>query len=63
MPSLREDLETACANVRRQIEVQQQSWAYDGFNNRDRRNGLVAELQAELSELETALANLDPRET
>jgi hypothetical protein len=61
MPSLREELETACAKVRRQLEVENLSWSYKAVDDTDRKAALVAELQAELTELEDALANLHGR--
>jgi len=61
MPSLREELEDARAKVRRQIEVQRSSSPYDaGPTNVDRRRAVVAELEAELAELEGALGRLGP---
>jgi hypothetical protein len=57
---VREELEAACAKVRRQIEVQRESSAWLALNNQGRRDSLVAELEAELAKLEAALAELDP---
>ncbi|THD64406.1 hypothetical protein [Phenylobacterium sp.] len=63
MPSLREELKAACADVRRQIEVQKGSWSFKAVNDAHRREAILAELEAELAELEAALANLDNSET
>jgi len=62
MSSLREELEQACTKVRRQIEVQNSSLPMAGGSspNTERKRGLVAELQAELTELEAAFARLGP---
>jgi hypothetical protein len=57
---IRAQLETAIANVRRQIDEQSRTRAMFGDGNSTRlRNGLVAQLQAELAELEDAMAGLE----
>lgn len=64
MPSLRDELEAACANVRHQIEVQETSSPLPvGYSpNAERKAALVAELASELAELEAALADLGDRD-
>ena len=57
---LREELTEAIANVRRQIEVQSVSRPVKGGGYDNRNAMLCAELQAELAELEKALAELEP---
>ena len=57
--SRRQQLEEACAKVRRQIEVQSASHPVRGGDDYDRHNGLVAELEDLLARLE-ALADLGP---
>ena len=60
MASIREELEDVCAKVRRQIEIHQSSWAYGSVGNDETVGTQVADLEAELSQLKDALANLEP---
>ena len=60
MDSRREELEQACARVRRQIEIEQFSRSFgSSVNNAERITALVEGLRATLLELETALAEID----
>jgi len=54
---LRQELEDAIAKVRAQIEVEQRSGHYIGDNAIV--SGAIAELQAELAQLQEALAGLN----
>ncbi|MFL5297487.1 MAG: hypothetical protein ACJ798_13985 [Phenylobacterium sp.] len=60
--SRRQQLEEACAHVRRQIEVQSASSPYRGMDNEARRDALVAELEELLARLEASLADLGSRD-
>jgi hypothetical protein len=58
--SRREQIEEACARVRRQIEVQASSSPVRGMDDEDRRNAVVAELEDTLARLQTALKDCGP---
>jgi hypothetical protein len=58
--SRRQQLEDACARVRRQIEVQALSTPYREMDDGERRNALVAELDDTLARLEAALKDCGP---
>jgi hypothetical protein len=58
--SRRQQLEEACARVRRQIDVQAASHPVRGMDDEDRHNALVAELEDTLARLEAALKACGP---